>query len=163
MAETRHPIQSALEREGMSIRELARRMARPGENEENVRRAIGKWLAGEANPSVPSAKRIANVLGGQAGDYRVQRPRVGDKVAVELAALRAEVAALRAALEAAPAHGHAGGGSEPSTSREGRPSELAAAVRALQGAAVRIVEIVEAGDDPRPVASARAGRRARSG
>lgn len=69
---------------------------------------------------------------------------------------------LRVGGEAAPAFGHAGGGSEAlATPREGRSSELAAAVRALQDAAGRIVELVEAEEDA-PAASARADRRAGS-
>ena len=124
---------------------LAMRAAvkRKGLNQQQFADAVGvertyanKWLSLKDRAPLPGpdyGPKVAEILGMTLDEITPSEgllPAQAAGVAVELAALRAEVAALRAVIEAAPALGHAGGGSEPTP----------AAVDAAMAEAARVLE-----------------------
>lgn len=55
-------LRSELEAQGVSIRELARRLARSDEKVENERRLLHLYVSGEVSPGTEKRERIADAL-----------------------------------------------------------------------------------------------------
>lgn len=157
---------------------LAMRAAvkRKGLNQQQFADAVGvertyanKWLSLKDRAPLPGpdyGPKVAEILGMTLDEITPSEgllPAQAAGVAVELAALRAEVAALRATIEAAPAHGHAGGGGVATRPEEIPAGDAAAVLAALRAAVEELARVLAEPGDVGSPAVTRSGGRGRSG